>query len=72
MGSIASNYTASIIGTIFNNFTSAVPHFFGGAKEYFSIIRAERELQLLDDRMLADIGINRGEISEVVRSGKYC
>jgi len=31
---------------------------------------ARRELEAMDDRMLADLGIGRDEIREVVRSGK--
>jgi uncharacterized protein YjiS (DUF1127 family) len=35
----------------------------GKMKNFISRTRAERKLQQLDDRMLADIGIVRGEIS---------
>lgn len=35
----------------------------GRVKAYLSRSRAERKLHQLDDRMLADIGVMRGEIS---------
>ena len=38
----------------------------GRVKTYFARSRAERQLSQLDDRMLADIGMKRSEISEMV------
>ncbi len=35
-------------------------------KSYLSRSRAERQLFQLDDRLLADIGVNRGDISRSV------
>jgi uncharacterized protein YjiS (DUF1127 family) len=35
----------------------------GRVKSFLSRSRAERQLHQLDDRMLADIGVMRGEIS---------
>ena len=44
---------------------------FGGVfariAQYFRRISAEQQLAALDDRMLADIGIERADISDVVR-----
>jgi len=37
---------------------------------YFNLSRAERELAELDDRLLADIGLRRGEIHAVVWGGR--
>ncbi|WP_137392026.1 DUF1127 domain-containing protein [Rhodoligotrophos defluvii] len=36
------------------------------AKRYLELSRAERELDQLDDRLLADIGLNRGDIRRMV------
>ncbi|MGI9484195.1 MAG: DUF1127 domain-containing protein [Hyphomicrobiales bacterium] len=41
--------------------------FFTRVAHYFDRISAEQQLAALDDRMLADIGIERADISEVVR-----
>ena len=38
----------------------------GRVKSYMSKSRAERQLLQLDDRMLADIGVSRSEISSVI------
>jgi uncharacterized protein YjiS (DUF1127 family) len=38
----------------------------GKMKSYLNRSRAERQLRQLDDRMLSDIGLNRGEISKMV------
>lgn len=70
MGSIASQYTTSIIGTFFRDFSGVIGNSFQTATEHFSLAKAERELRLLDDRMLSDIGITRGDITYAVRKGK--
>jgi uncharacterized protein YjiS (DUF1127 family) len=38
----------------------------GRLKSFLSRTRAERQLLALDDRLLADIGVNRGDISRSV------
>ncbi len=39
---------------------------FGRVKTYLARSRAERQLAQLDDRLLADIGMKRSEISKMV------
>ena len=50
---------------------SLMPDFLYGmtrrVKGYVVHSRAERQLEALDDRMLADIGMTRGEIQSMVR-----
>jgi len=69
MGSIASQYNTSIIGTFFQDFTGVITDSLISLKEFVAISQAERELRLLDDRMLEDIGLNRGDITYAVRRG---
>jgi uncharacterized protein YjiS (DUF1127 family) len=38
----------------------------GRVRSYIAKSRAERQLAQLDDRLLADIGVKRGEISKMV------
>ena len=38
----------------------------GRVKTYMSKSRAERQLSQLDDRLLADIGLNRADIGRIV------
>jgi len=38
---------------------------------FFTLSRAERELEGLDDRLLADIGLRRGEIHRMVWGGRH-
>lgn len=35
------------------------------------LIKAQRDLACLDERMLRDIGINRSEIGRIVRYGRF-
>jgi uncharacterized protein YjiS (DUF1127 family) len=42
------------------------PGLVGRVKGYFERSRAVRQLNQLDDRMLADIGVHRSEISRLV------
>ena len=71
MGSIASQYNTSIIGSFFHVFANIIMNSLHSVKEHIETARAERELRLLDDRMLADIGLSRSEITYAVRHGKY-
>ncbi|WP_342641955.1 DUF1127 domain-containing protein [Rhodoligotrophos ferricapiens] len=52
------------------NAGQAVPSFssriLARVKRYIELSRAERELDQLDDRLLADIGLNRGDIRRMV------
>jgi uncharacterized protein YjiS (DUF1127 family) len=41
------------------------------ATEEWIVTRAIAELQALDDHMLKDIGLTRGEIESCVRQGRY-
>jgi uncharacterized protein YjiS (DUF1127 family) len=41
-----------------------------GVGRFFTLSRAERELEGLDDRLLADIGLRRGEIHRMVWGGR--
>lgn len=52
--------------TVRNNAQDTAPGLMGKVKGYLSRSRAERQLQGLDDRMLRDIGLNRGEITRMV------
>lgn len=70
MGSIASQYNTSIIGTFFQDFAGVIANSFYSLKEFIATSRAERELRLLDDRMLADIGLNRSDITGAVHKKK--
>lgn len=38
----------------------------GGVRRYVTRARAERQLEALDDRLLADIGLKRSEIQRMV------
>jgi len=69
MGSIASQYNTSIIGTFFQDFTGVLVNSIVSLREFIALSRAERELRHLDDRMLEDIGLNRSDISYAVRRG---
>jgi uncharacterized protein YjiS (DUF1127 family) len=42
-----------------------------GVGRFFTLSRAERELEGLDDRLLADIGLRRGEIHRMVWGGRH-
>jgi uncharacterized protein YjiS (DUF1127 family) len=49
-----------------NKGTDFAPGVMGRVKTYFARSRAERQLNQLDDRMLADIGVRRSEIEKMV------
>ena len=52
-------------------FTGIVTRIVDGVGRFFTLSRAERELEGLDDRLLADIGIRRGEIHRMVWGGRH-
>lgn len=52
--------------TIRNQGVGATPGLMSRFKTYLARGRAERQLHQLDDRLLADIGLNRGEINRAV------
>lgn len=45
---------------------SAKPGLMGQLKSYFARSHAERQLRQLDDRLLADIGLKRADISKSI------
>jgi len=49
-------------------FISRLKHWLAGYVRERALWRAEMELQLLDDRMLRDIGLSRSEIGSAVRN----
>ncbi len=49
-----------------NNGFSMGPGLLGRVRTYLARSRAERQLAQLDDRLLADIGVKRHEISQMV------
>jgi uncharacterized protein YjiS (DUF1127 family) len=49
-----------------NQGLGATPGLMGSVKAYLSRTRAERQLRQLDDRLLADIGLKRADISNSV------
>lgn len=48
-----------------NGFTMG-PGLLGRVRTYLARSRAERQLAQLDDRLLADIGVKRGDIAKMV------
>jgi uncharacterized protein YjiS (DUF1127 family) len=53
-------------GTVRNKGMDFAPGVMGRFKGYLARSRAERQLSQLDDRMLADIGVQRSEIAKMV------
>jgi uncharacterized protein YjiS (DUF1127 family) len=49
-----------------NSGIDAMPGMMVRVKTYLARNRAERQLHLMDDRMLADVGVKRGDIGRVV------
>jgi uncharacterized protein YjiS (DUF1127 family) len=42
----------------------------GGVRRYVTLSRATRQLEQLDDRLLADIGMKRSDINRMVWGGE--
>ena len=69
MSSTTVNTTAS--GRVSRRaFPEIVSRLAQGVGRFFSLSRAERELEGLDDRLLADIGLRRSEIHHMVWGGR--
>ena len=69
MSSTTINTTAS--GRVgLRAFPEIVTRLAQGVGRFFSLSRAERELEGLDDRLLADIGLRRSEIHRMVWGGR--
>jgi uncharacterized protein YjiS (DUF1127 family) len=52
--------------TIRNNGFSATPGLMGQLKSFVARSKAEKQLRQLDDHLLADIGLKRGDIGKTV------
>lgn len=70
MSSITFEYNASMLGSIARVVTGGFEKMSHVFQDYLSRRAAERRLVALDDRLLEDIGINRGDIHDLVWNGK--
>jgi uncharacterized protein YjiS (DUF1127 family) len=70
MSSTTINTTASG-GLRLRALPAIVTRIVDGVGRFFTLSRAERELEGLDDRLLADIGLRRGEIHRMVWGGRH-
>jgi uncharacterized protein YjiS (DUF1127 family) len=52
--------------TIRNHGLTATPGLMGSLKAYLARNHAEKQLRQLDDRLLADVGLKRNDISRAV------
>ena len=69
MTAITFDYNTAVLGSVMSllvNFTRWVAH---KVAQPFANARAINQLESLDDRMLHDIGISRGEIRHMVTTG---
>ena len=70
MSSITFDYNTHIFGSVARVFTGSYEAAIHGVKGYMARRAAERRLAALDDRLLADIGVNRCDIHDMVWNGK--
>ena len=62
MTSITFDYNTSVLRSLFSLVSDAFTGVYHAAKNYYVKSQAERELYAMDNSMLEDLGINRGEI----------
>lgn len=62
MTAITFDYNTDVLSTLFRLVVKAPLNVAGRVYKYYVCSKAEAELRSMDNHMLADIGINRGEI----------
>jgi uncharacterized protein YjiS (DUF1127 family) len=55
-----------------SRFTARIAHLIAWIRTEHRVRRDLAELRAADDRLLADIGLSRSEIDDVVRHGRRC
>ncbi len=69
MSSITFDYNTHVFGSLARVFTGAFGGMTHSVRDYLARRDSERRLRALDDRLLADIGINRCDIHDMVWKG---